>query len=86
MTIPALLTEAEAAEALRLCARTLRKARDAGQLSWVQLGRKVLYTESDLATFIERHAMTSTPAISKPPKPAKQAPGGNIVPFSQRGQ
>ena len=53
--LPDLLTEAEAAERLKVCTRTLRKARKSGQLSWVRFGRKILYDESDLAQFIERN-------------------------------
>ena len=37
--LPDLLTEAEAAERLKVCARTLRKARISGQLTFVQMGR-----------------------------------------------
>lgn len=49
-----LLTEDQAAQALSLCTRTLRKARHQGTLSFVRIGRTVRYTESDLAQFIER--------------------------------
>lgn len=53
MTV-SLLTEEEAANALRVCSRTLRKARQAGQLPFIRIGRNVRYSESDLAKFIER--------------------------------
>lgn len=85
MTAPALLTEPEAAEALRLSTRTLRKARSEGRLTYVLIGRAVRYTMADLADFIEAHAMTET--VANAPKPratAKAATSGNIVPFSQR--
>lgn len=49
-----LLTEEEAAERLRVCCRTLRKARQSGDLSFHLIGRNVRYSESDLAKFIER--------------------------------
>lgn len=52
--IPNLLTEDEAAAVLRMCPRTLRKARQAGELPFVRFGRIVRYSESDLAQFIER--------------------------------
>lgn len=52
--VPVLLTEAEAAKVVRLCPRSLRKARQRGHLSFVQIGRKVLYAENDLAEFIEK--------------------------------
>ncbi|MXP42943.1 helix-turn-helix domain-containing protein [Allopontixanthobacter sediminis] len=51
---PALLTEHEAAEALRVCTRTLRKARQEGALPYVRFGRTIRYTESDLTQFIEK--------------------------------
>lgn len=62
MTAAALLTEAEAAERLRVCTRTLRKARKSGQLTFVQMGRVIRYAESDLAQFIERQRQC--PSIS----------------------
>ena len=48
-----LLTEAEAAAAVRLCPRTLRKERQAGRLTYVRIGRTVRYTTADLESFIE---------------------------------
>lgn len=86
MTAPALLTEAEAAEALRLCQRTLRKARKEGRLSYVLIGRAVRYTMDDIATFTQRHAMIDKPAPVRPPLPAKHAGKGVVVPFSQRSR
>lgn len=53
--LPDLMTEREAAARLRLCPRTLRKARARGELHFVKYGRKILYSDSDLADFIERH-------------------------------
>lgn len=49
-----LVTELQAAEALQVCVRTLRKARQQGALPFVQIGRTIRYLESDLASFIER--------------------------------
>ena len=87
MTAQALLTEAEAAEALRLSTRTLRKARSEGRLSYVLIGRCVRYTMSDLEGFIQAHTMTETIATAaKPRAVGRQAKSGNIVPFSQRGR
>lgn len=51
---PILLTEHEAADRLKVCARTLRKERQAGRLPFVRIGRSIRYAESDLAQFIER--------------------------------
>lgn len=50
----ALLTEREAAEMLRVCARTLRKERKAGRLSYVSIRGAIRYTNADLAEYIEK--------------------------------
>lgn len=87
MTAPALLTEAQAAEALQLCTRTLRKARQEGKLSYVLIGRAVRYTMDDLHGFIEVHTMKQAPAPRPRPSAARRATAaGNVVPFSQRGR
>lgn len=49
-----LLTEDEAAKALQVCGRTLRKARQEGSLPFIRIGRTIRYTETDLTQFIER--------------------------------
>ena len=49
-----LLTEAEAAETLQLCPRTLRKARQDGALPFHQFGRTIRYSAADIQRFIER--------------------------------
>lgn len=87
MTAPALLTEAEAAEALRLCPRTLRKARKSGRLTYVLIGSRVRYKQSDLSDFIEAHTMTA-PVANRPEPTVKRGASvnGNIVPFSQRAR
>jgi excisionase family DNA binding protein len=87
MTQPALLTEGEAAEALRICTRTLRKERQAGKLPYILIGRRVLYSPSDLETFIER-ARTVTEVRPKnigKGKGGAKPKGGVIIPFSQWG-
>ncbi len=82
-----LVTEVEAAAQLRVCARTLRKERQAGRLPYILVGRRVLYAPSDLETFIERARAITAPA---PPKRNGQGKisenrrTGVIVPFSQR--
>ena len=54
MTIPALLTEAEAAEVLKLCPKTLRKDRKAGRLTFRLFGSAIRYTMDDLTAYIEK--------------------------------
>ena len=85
MTAPTLLTEAEAAQALRVCSRTLRKARKDGRLAYVLIGRAVRYTHGDLERFIESLRQQDDP-MSKHQRPTvrRNQPAGKIVPFSQR--
>lgn len=45
---PILLTEKEAAQRLSLCTRTLRKARQDGELPYILIGRAVRYAVADL--------------------------------------
>jgi excisionase family DNA binding protein len=69
MTAPALLTEAEAAEALKVCSRTLRKARAEGRLQFVQIGRAVRYRPDQLDAFINDNSRIETPC----PDPSQTA-------------
>ncbi len=55
MNAPLLFTEQEAAAQLRLSTRTLRKARQAGELNFVQYGGSIRYSPADLARFVERN-------------------------------
>jgi len=48
-----LLREDEAAARLGMCARTLRKARQRGDLNFIKYGRIIRYHPDDLAAFIE---------------------------------
>ncbi len=83
----ALMTEPEAAERLRLCARTLREARKAGKLHYVLIGRAVRYTEQDLEAFIDslRTVQKQCPPKSPPTRNAKPSrKSGVIVPFTVR--
>lgn len=83
MTAPALLTETEAAEALRVCPRTLRKARQEGKLSYVLIGRAVRYTADDLQGFIEASRQDRQPCQTTRRTNARRNTG-NIVPFTAR--
>jgi len=83
----ALLTEQEAAAALRLCTRTLRKERQAGRLPYILIGRSVRYAPEDLDQFV---ATMRTIETSRPKRSGGKASAnhraGVIVPFSQRGR
>ena len=48
-----LLTEAEAAERLALCRRTVRKLRQRGELEFILIGGSIRYSVSDLVRFID---------------------------------
>lgn len=80
-----LLTEAEAAERLRVCQRTLRKARQSGLLHYVAIGRAVRYTVDDLESFVAtlRQVQSHCPKPRTNVKSVRSAgKGGVIVPFT----
>lgn len=82
-----LLTEAEAAQRLRVCTRTLRKARHSGLLHYVLIGRAVRYTLADLESYIDRLRQVQplcppTTSTRRSTAPTKRR--GEIVPFSVR--
>ncbi|MDK4806053.1 MAG: helix-turn-helix domain-containing protein [Novosphingobium aromaticivorans] len=82
-----LLTESEAAKRLAVSPRTLRKARQTGNLHYVAIGRSIRYTLSDLESFIAalRQVHLRCPLSRAPSR--KRRPGGKqdvIVPFTER--
>ncbi|WP_313800941.1 helix-turn-helix domain-containing protein [Sphingobium sp.] len=85
---PILLTETEAAECLRVCTRTLRKARQAGQLHYILIGRAVRYTLADLESYVEQ--LRQVQPACPPTQPTRrisvprQSARGVIVPFTER--
>lgn len=90
-SLPLLLTEAEAAERLRLCQRTLRKARQEGLLHYVLIGRAVRYTVADLESYIEAlRQQVPAQCLRSSQQPARKAhgkrarTGGEIIPFTAR--
>lgn len=75
MTAPALLTEPEAAEHLRVSSRTLRRLRQAGAIRYVAVtSRSVAYRPEDLQAFIEQRSQTCD----------QRAPTRRIRPVRQR--
>ena len=83
---PTLIPEPEAAQRLHTCAKTLRRARQQGQLHFVKIGKTICYTEQDLADFIDRQRQCAAPpATGLRPAPRPQRPG-KVIPFSQRGK
>ena len=89
MTDQLLLTEAEAAERLRICTRTLRKARQDGQLHYVLIGRAVRYTIEDLDSFVASNRKVNPPCPTPAHSPASgssrsRRSSGKIIPFTWR--
>lgn len=87
MTDRLLFTEVEAAERLHLSTRTLRKARQSGQLHYVLIGRAIRYTLADLESYIERLRQMEPACPPSRPTHRSIAPSGRqgvIVPFTER--
>ena len=89
MTDALLWTSAEAAERLRICEKSLRKARQQGLIRYVAMGaRGIMYRPEDCAEYVAsrtRRDEPCEPVRSPPPKGRGRAPGpNNIIPFSQR--
>ena len=81
-----LITEAEAVKAMRLSARTLRKARKAGTLHYVLIGRAVRYTVEDLTTYIDSLRQIEPPCQQPVPKrtSASTRHSAKVIPFHRR--
>lgn len=88
-TSKVLLTEDEAAARLRVCGRTLRRERQAGNVPYILIGRCVRYHPDDLERLIESKRIADQPAPTKRTgrggrKVARNHGEGGIVPFSER--
>lgn len=79
-----LLTEAEAAEALRLCTRKLREARQQGILRYLLIGRAVRYTMADLESFVATLREVKPACPPSPEAKPRRRGGAEIIPFSAR--
>ena len=49
------LTDREVSERLKLSRRVLQNYRDEGPLPYCKMGGKILYRESDIQKFLEKH-------------------------------
>lgn len=87
MSLPLLLTEEEAAEQLKLCARTLRRERQAGRIRYVALaGRRIAYRPEDCLAYIESRLRLATPSERIPRPKARPGRGedANVLSFTAR--
>ncbi|WP_324262521.1 helix-turn-helix domain-containing protein [Altererythrobacter sp. H2] len=84
MSAQVLLTEPQAAKALQVCVRSLRKARQDGRLTYVLIGKSVRYTMEDLRGFIEASRQDAKPCRKPTPRTNAGNRAGNIVPFTER--
>ncbi|WP_260925353.1 helix-turn-helix domain-containing protein [Novosphingobium sp. 9] len=90
MTQQLLLTEAEAADRLRLSIRTLRKARNEGRLHYVLIGRAIRYTIADLESYIETLRQVQPPFSPNDPTRNVTSTGkrrsGEVISFTERNR
>lgn len=64
---PPLMTEAQAAEWLAICTRTLRTLRQAGKVHYVQMKSGIRYDLADLQAFVESQR-TCLSTVEKAPR------------------
>lgn len=87
MAMTQLLSEPDAAQALGVSPRTLRKLRAEGKIRYVAVtARSIKYRQKDLEAFTEARATVAQPGNeTKPPAPKRTgARAGTVVPFTQR--
>lgn len=83
MPIVELLTEAEAAEALRIRSRTLRRCRQSGEIAFIQFGRSIRYTATEVNEFIGRATVANDRSPTKSTRRVPTRASATIVPFSK---
>ncbi|MCL2191655.1 MAG: helix-turn-helix domain-containing protein [Treponema sp.] len=68
----------DAAKALRISLRTLNRYKDEGKLPWREIGRRIVFTESDLEKFLDNCAVPATnlPSDREKLEMAKRITGG----------
>ena len=81
MNHPILLTEAEAAACLRICARSLRKARADGKLHYILIGRSVRYSIEDIDLFIATSRKVQIPRTGACKARKRRLTPTEIIPF-----
>lgn len=83
MPIVELLTEAEAAEALKVRPRTLRGCRQNGEIAFIQLGRSIRYTALQVNEFINRATVANDRSPTKSTRRVANRATSSIIPFSK---
>ena len=83
MPVVELLTEAEAAEALRIRPRTLRKCRQSGEIAFIRFGRAILYSAGEVNEFVCRATVANDRSATKSTRRAPTRAIATIVPFSK---
>jgi len=77
--MPNVYSKRSAAKALGISTETLDNYREKGKLPWRKIGTRVLFTESDLAAFLDSCAVPATclPTAREKLEMAKRSGGGN---------
>ncbi len=83
MPVVELLTEAEAAEALRIRPRTLRKCRQSGEIAFILFGRSIRYSVAEVNEFVGRATVANDRSLTKSMRRVPTRAVGTIIPFSK---
>ena len=83
MPVVELLTEAEAAEALRVRPRTLRKCRQSGEIAFIRFGRSIRYSAAEVNEFVVRATVANDRSPTKSTRRVPIRTIATIIPFSK---
>lgn len=78
-----LLTERQAAAILQLSPRTLRIARQRGELTYQQFGRSIRYTAAEVEGFVIRATVANDRSPTKSTRCVRTRATATIIPFSK---
>lgn len=83
MPVVELLTEVEAAEALRIRPRTLRKCRQSGEIAFIRFGRSIRYSAAEVNEFVGRATVANDRSPTKSTRRVPTRAIATIIPFSK---
>ena len=83
MPVVELLAEAEAAEALRIRPRTLRKCRQSGEIAFIRFGRSIRYSAAEVNEFVGRATVANDRSPTKSTRRVPTRAIATIIPFSK---